>query len=80
MRKREALEARIVALRKEFEDEEEDATRAGSQEASREKIIQESRGALARSRQADEVAFPASGKTARNNHEKNTENRGAATS
>ncbi len=53
MRKREALEARIEALRKEFEVEEEEAETSGAQDISREKIIAENRAAMARSRQAD---------------------------
>ncbi len=53
IRRREALEARIDALRKEFEIEEEEANRSGSQEASREKVIAQDREAIARSRHAD---------------------------
>jgi circadian clock protein KaiC len=53
IRRREALEARIQALRKEFEIEEEEANRSGSQEASREKVIAQDREAIARSRHAD---------------------------
>jgi circadian clock protein KaiC len=52
-RKREALEARIIALRKEFEAEDEDAQRLVAQELTEEKHIAESRKAMARSRQAD---------------------------
>jgi circadian clock protein KaiC len=52
-RKREALEARIAALRKEFEVEEEEAETAGNQEVLRERRISESRNAMARSRKAD---------------------------
>jgi circadian clock protein KaiC len=52
-RKREALEARIEALRKEFEIEEEEAARVGTVEVEREKVVQENREAMARSRKAD---------------------------
>jgi circadian clock protein KaiC len=52
-RKREALEARIVALRKEFEVEEEEAETAGGHEVFRERMISESRAAMGRSRKAD---------------------------
>jgi circadian clock protein KaiC len=54
-RKREALEARIAALRKEFEVEEEEAATSASQNVSREKVIAENREAMSRSRQADMV-------------------------
>jgi circadian clock protein KaiC len=54
-RKREALEARIAALRKEFEVEEEEAATSVSQDVSREKVIAENRAAMSRSRQADMV-------------------------
>ena len=52
-RKREALEARIAALRKEFEVEEADAETAREEDASRERMIAENREAMSRSRQAD---------------------------
>jgi circadian clock protein KaiC len=52
-RKREALEARIQALRKEFEVEEEEAITTRSHAASWEKTIAENREAMARSRRAD---------------------------
>jgi circadian clock protein KaiC len=52
-RKREALEARIEALRKEFEAEEADASRLGEQEQSREQVLTENREAMSRSRRAD---------------------------
>jgi circadian clock protein KaiC len=55
MRKREALEARIAALRKEFEVEQAEAETASAQEVSREKIMMENREAMSRSRQADRV-------------------------
>jgi circadian clock protein KaiC len=53
-RKREALEARIAALRKEFQTEEEDADSLGAEEVLRERVISHTREVLARSRQADE--------------------------
>jgi circadian clock protein KaiC len=55
-RKREVLEARIVALRKEFEVDEEEAATLGAEEVSREKIVAESRDAMGRSRRADLAA------------------------
>ena len=55
IRKRELLEARIAALRKEFEAEEEDAETSSAQESSREKVITENREAMARSRHSDRV-------------------------
>jgi circadian clock protein KaiC len=55
MRKREALEARIAALRKEFEVEESEARTIGEQDVSRERMIAENREAMSRSRQADMV-------------------------
>jgi hypothetical protein len=47
------LEAKIAELRKEFEIEDEEAVESGIQEASREKIIDGNREAMARSRRAD---------------------------
>ena len=55
MRKREALEARIAALRKEFEVEETEAETASAQEESVEETIAQNREAMSRSRQADTV-------------------------
>ncbi|MGA8432134.1 MAG: circadian clock protein KaiC [Candidatus Sulfotelmatobacter sp.] len=52
-RKREALEARIEALRKEFEAEEEEAKRSIAEDSDRERLIAENRDAMARSRRAD---------------------------
>jgi circadian clock protein KaiC len=52
-RKREALEARIAALRKEFEVEEEESETASTQEVLRDRVILETRNAMARSRKAD---------------------------
>ncbi len=54
-RKREALEARIAALRKEFEVEEAEAETAGVEDISREQMIADNREAMARSRHADMV-------------------------
>jgi circadian clock protein KaiC len=53
IRKRELLEARIAALRKEFEMEEAEAETNNAQEVSREKLVAENREAMARSRHAD---------------------------
>jgi circadian clock protein KaiC len=61
-RKREALEARILALRKEFEVEEEEAASMSAEEISRENFMTESREAMARSRQADKTNGDASAK------------------
>jgi len=52
-RKREALEARILALRKEFEAEEDDAALVTTLAPAREAVIGEARDAMARSRKAD---------------------------
>ena len=52
-RKREALEARILALRKEFELEEREAETLGSEEGRRERVLDEDRAAMAISRKAD---------------------------
>ncbi len=55
-RKREALEARILALRKEFEAEQEQYTLAASQDDAREKAFAQARDAMAASRRADRSA------------------------
>jgi circadian clock protein KaiC len=52
-RKREALEARILALRKEFEIEEQEARKLGAEEVLREKAMEQDRAAMAISRKAD---------------------------
>jgi circadian clock protein KaiC len=52
-RKREALEARIAALRKDFEAEQEEATRIIEQEAIRAEAVLADRKRMARSRKAD---------------------------
>ena len=54
-RKREALEARIVALRKEFESEEDEVETSSAEDLSRQKLIVENRSTVARSRQSDKV-------------------------
>src|ERR1700722_5448547 len=58
-RKREALEARIEALRKEFEADEEEAKRSIAEDSDRERLIAENRDAMARSRRADRDKYPA---------------------
>jgi circadian clock protein KaiC len=55
MRKREALDARIAALRKEFEVEESEAETVSAQDVLREQMIADNRDAMSRSRQADMV-------------------------
>ena len=55
IRKREALEARIAALRKEFETDEAEAETASVEEDSREQMIAKDREIMSRSRQADAV-------------------------
>jgi circadian clock protein KaiC len=52
-RKREALEARILAMRKELEAEEEEAEHLAQQEAVKEAVLAEDRERMARSRRAD---------------------------
>jgi circadian clock protein KaiC len=64
-RKREALEARIAALRKEFESEEEEAEKVIGQESTQEKLIAANREAMTRSRQADVDSVPAASKKTR---------------
>ena len=54
-RKRELLEARIAALRKEFEMEQEEAEADHAQGVLRQKVMAQDREAMARSRQADRV-------------------------
>jgi circadian clock protein KaiC len=53
-RKREALEARILALRKEFEIDEQEAETLGAEEVLREQVLDEDRAAMAISRKSDE--------------------------
>jgi circadian clock protein KaiC len=52
--KRDALEARILALRKDFEAEDEEANRIIASEKAREDVIRSNRHRMAASRQADE--------------------------
>jgi hypothetical protein len=49
------LEARIAALRKEFEVDDEEAATLRAEEVSRKEIIAESRDTMARSRRADQA-------------------------
>ncbi len=71
MRKREALEARIAALRKEFEADEEEAASLDAQDLSRENILSEERDTMARSRWADKSdGFNGSKKRIRGQNEK----------
>jgi circadian clock protein KaiC len=53
-RKREALEARILALRKEFEAEEQQFEISASEDSDREKVLVQDRVFMARSRKADD--------------------------
>jgi circadian clock protein KaiC len=55
-RKRDALEARIAALRKEFEIEEEEAETLSAQQEAQEEAIRANAQTMARSRRADQVA------------------------
>jgi len=55
-RKQEALEARITAMRKEFEAEEEEAQLLASEERAREAVIDEDRTAMSKSRKGDGAA------------------------
>lgn len=58
-RKRNALEARITAMRKEFEAEEEEAKRLSVQDEARERVLREDREAMGHSRQAHKAVLPA---------------------
>ncbi|HEX5454992.1 MAG TPA: circadian clock protein KaiC [Stellaceae bacterium] len=58
-RKREALEARIAAMRKEFEADEEEAVSIAEQEQTKEELLQQDREEMARSRRADDAEAPA---------------------
>ena len=53
IRRREALEAKILALRKEFESEDEEVAFLASEEATRSESVAKDRLAMARSRQSD---------------------------
>ncbi|HEU5182815.1 MAG TPA: circadian clock protein KaiC [Candidatus Polarisedimenticolia bacterium] len=83
-RKREALEAHILVLRKEFEAEEEEAKRVIGQERARAEVIRKDRDRMAASRKADEgVSTVEPGPRSRNGkgvvHEKAAQNRRAGT-
>ncbi len=66
-RKREALEARIMALRKEFQAEEEEAKRVIDQDKARTEVLRADRERMAASRKADkEVSTVGSGARSRN--------------
>jgi circadian clock protein KaiC len=54
-RKRDALEARIIALRKELEAEEDEASRFAVQERDHEQVMAREREAIGRSRKADAI-------------------------
>ena len=58
-RKRKTLEARITAMRNEFEAEEGEAKRLARQEQTKETVLGESLGAMALSRKADTAKTPA---------------------
>ena len=80
-RKREALEARIIALRKEFEAQDAEAERVGAAEASLEKVMAENREAMGRSPRTEVGAmFIGSRKASRNRNEKLSKGRSAADS
>jgi circadian clock protein KaiC len=57
-RKQEALEARITAMRKEFESEEEEAQRVASQDHAREQMLADERDAMGHRRGADPAMTP----------------------
>ena len=69
-RRRDVLEARIAALRKEFEAEEVEAETSDAQDVLREQTIAENRIAMSRSRQADMVRDAVVSKGRRGPHEK----------
>jgi circadian clock protein KaiC len=80
MRKREALEARIVALRKEFEAEEAEEELLAANATEREHVLTEGRANLARSRKAGKNAASARWpETARSKNGKSSKTRSAAT-
>ena len=58
-RKREALEARIVAMRKEFEAEDEEAKRIIGQEHTSQQVVEQDRKEMGRSRKSDTKETPA---------------------
>jgi len=58
-RKREALEARIAAMRKEFEAEDEEAKRIIGQEHTSQQVVEQDREKMGRSRKSDTNEMPA---------------------
>jgi circadian clock protein KaiC len=81
VRRREALEARITALRKEFEAEEEEAVWLAAQQKARERLILDDRQTMRRSRHGDaDENLIRSGKTSRSPSEKLNKDRTAAAS
>jgi circadian clock protein KaiC len=80
IRKREALEARIVALRKEFEAEDEEAERLVTDAMARDQAIAADRVAIARSRKADSANLPEGRRVPRSRNGKANKVRRTATS
>lgn len=79
-RKQESLEARIIALRKEFEAEEEEVALLASEEIICEQMAGKNRAAMALNRKADLSARSAGPrKVSRNRSEKNSKGRAATT-
>ena len=58
LRRREALEAKIIALRKEFDSEDEEVALLASEEEARSRRLAEERQVMASRRQADKPALP----------------------
>jgi circadian clock protein KaiC len=58
-RKREALEARIAAMRKDFEAEDEEAKRIIGQEHTSQQVVEQDREEMGRSRKSDTNETPA---------------------
>jgi hypothetical protein len=78
-RKREALEARIVALRKEFEAEDEEAERLVADAMARDLVIAADRVAMARSRKENGASVPEGRKVSRSRNGKASRVRRSAT-
>jgi circadian clock protein KaiC len=78
-RKREALEARIVALRKEFEAEDEEAERLVADAMARDQAIAAERVAMARSRKASSASVPEGRRVPRSRNGKDSKVRRTAT-
>jgi circadian clock protein KaiC len=78
-RKREALEARIMALRKQFEADEEEASLQADQSQIREDLLIEDRAAMARSRRTDTQESNGRRKKLRSRNEKVTQESKAGT-